>query len=104
MDDDYSIFGYTSDEGPWYGGAINRGIDVLGAWASRSPYYSPDDPRYQQQQQQRQPQVYAPTDPNASGAVRTNLNNDGAGINLSKETLMLIAGGVLIFMVASKRR
>lgn len=29
--------------------SINRGIDVLGAWASRSPYYSPDDPRYQRQ-------------------------------------------------------
>ena len=27
--------------------SINRGIDVLGAWASRSPYYSPDDPRFQ---------------------------------------------------------
>jgi len=28
--------------------AINRGIDVAGAALSRSPYYSPDDPRYQQ--------------------------------------------------------
>lgn len=27
---------------------IARGIDVVGAWSSRSPYYSPDDPRYQQ--------------------------------------------------------
>lgn len=27
---------------------INRGIDVVGAYASRSPYISPDDPRFQQ--------------------------------------------------------
>lgn len=27
---------------------INRGIDVVGAWSSRSPYISPDDPRFQQ--------------------------------------------------------
>lgn len=27
---------------------INRGIDVVGAAWSRSPYISPDDPRYQQ--------------------------------------------------------
>lgn len=27
---------------------INRGIDVVGAAVSNSPYYSPDDPRYQQ--------------------------------------------------------
>lgn len=26
---------------------IARGIDVAGAYAGRSPYYSPDDPRYQ---------------------------------------------------------
>lgn len=29
---------------------IARGIDVVGAWSSRSPYYSPNDPRYQQGQ------------------------------------------------------
>lgn len=34
---------------PWWGDSVNRGIDVLGAWASRSPYYSPDDPRYRDQ-------------------------------------------------------
>ncbi len=28
---------------------INRGIDVIGAAWSRSPYVSPDDPRFQQQ-------------------------------------------------------
>lgn len=26
---------------------IARGIDVVGAWSSRSPYVSPDDPRFQ---------------------------------------------------------
>lgn len=25
---------------------IARGIDVVGAWSSRSPYVSPDDPRF----------------------------------------------------------
>ena len=37
---------------------IARGIDVLGAWSSHSPYVSPDDPRYQQQYPQRYPQQY----------------------------------------------
>ncbi len=45
---------------------IARGIDVLGAWASRSQYYSPDDPRYQQgQYPNRYPATYPSTAPNS---------------------------------------
>lgn len=40
---------YDQDGNPidWQS-VLERGIDVVGAWSSRSPYYSPDDPRYQQ--------------------------------------------------------
>ncbi len=31
---------------PWWSEPIDRGLDVLGAYASRSPYISPNDPRY----------------------------------------------------------
>jgi hypothetical protein len=54
---------------------IARGIDVAGAWASRSPYYSPDDPRYREQQG-RYPQpsnVYWPQ----QTVSPTNLNRQG---------------------------
>lgn len=39
----YDAFGRPID---WQS-VIERGIDVVGAWSSRSPYYSPDDPRFQ---------------------------------------------------------
>lgn len=95
--DDYSYnFDWSGDNPLW--GAINRGIDVLGAYSSRSPYYSPDDPRYQQQQG-RGGGYY----PQPGGQVYASPQG-GAGINLSTNTLMLIAGGILIFMVASRRR
>lgn len=94
--DDYSLF--NPNAGIDWGNIINRGIDVVGAWSSRSPYVSPDDPRYREQPrpiyQQPQPQPQPSRPP----------QNDGDGIKLSKETLMMFAGGVLIFMVASRRR
>lgn len=40
-----SLYG-SNNAGPWREEPINRAIDVLGAYASRSPYISPDDPRY----------------------------------------------------------
>lgn len=97
--DEYS-YGLFSPGIDW-GSIINRGIDVVGAAVSKSPYYSPNDPRYQPQPQ---PPVYYPTSAGAGGAVRTSVSSDGAGLHLSKETLMMIAGGVLIFMLASRRR
>lgn len=50
---------YTDGYGNYFDGSgrqlsyydlIARGIDVAGAALSHSPYYSPDDPRYQQGQ------------------------------------------------------
>ena len=100
--DEYSLFAFD----PGYGGGIdwgsiiNRGIDVACGYLTRSPYYSPDDPRYQQ----RQPAVMYPTQPGANGQVRAGYDGGGAGINLSTNTLMLIGGAILIWMVASRRR
>lgn len=53
---------------------IARGIDVLGAWASRSPYVSPDDPRYQQGN--RYPTSY-PSNRPLPGIVPATVNPQG---------------------------
>lgn len=47
---------------------------------------------------------YPNNNPDASVNVGANRNDVGGSIKLSKETLMLIAGGVLIFMLGQKRR
>lgn len=55
---------------------IARGIDVLGAWASRSPYYGPDDPRYRNQQG-RYPSNYPVSGYPAGGNVPATVNPQG---------------------------
>lgn len=88
----------------WYD-LVARGIDVAGAALSHSPYYSPDDPRYRQQQGQY---PYGQQYPGQYGAgVNTNLSLNrsgiGAGLNISTNTLMLIGGAVLLFILGTKR-
>jgi hypothetical protein len=52
---------------------IARGIDVLGAWTSRSPYISPDDPRYQQGQYPvRPPSTFPSNVPNSPVSLNPN--------------------------------
>lgn len=52
---------------------IARGIDVVGAWTSRSPYYSPDDPRYRNQGRYpvQQSNVYWPQQTASPGGINT---------------------------------
>lgn len=87
--------------------SINRGIDVIGAAVSDSPYYSPDDPRYQQGGYSPggyypQPQYYP--QPAAQGG-NLSLGSVGlSGVNVSPVTLLL--GGIvlaLIFFGKSRR-
>jgi hypothetical protein len=89
-------YNLTDGGGIDWGSIIGRGIDVVGAAVSNSPYYSPDDPRYQQQGP-----VYYPQTGGGGQVVTT--GQGGAGIHLSTNTLMLIAGGILIFLVARRR-
>lgn len=76
---------------------IARGIDVAGAALSHSPYYSPDDPRYQQRGGYPYPQAYP---------VRTNQNDVNIGgsldprrgltTNLQISPWMLAVGGLAV--------
>jgi hypothetical protein len=78
---------------------------VAGGLLTNSPYYSPDDPRYrypapstQQHPGAQQPPIYQ--QPGAYVAPRS----DGAGINLSNQTLLFIGIGVLAFMLGTRRK
>lgn len=93
------------DNSPWWSDSINRGIDVLGAYASRSPYYSPNDPRYQQGQGAwppvYSPQVYPPSQYNQSlipGAV------SAQGVQINWWTALLIGGLVGAFLFGRRSR
>ena len=80
---------------------IARGIDVVGAWSSRSPYYSPDDPRYQQRGGYGYPQQYpgrtSNQDFNVGGSVdpRTGIR---LNTQLSPWAIGLIAGGAVLLL------
>jgi len=95
----YTQGGYPTisyGEAPWWSASINRGIDTIGSIFSHSPYISPDDPRYRQQQSRTaypQPQPSPQPDPSRN-----------SGIQLSTQTLMLLVGGVLLFMLGSRRK
>jgi hypothetical protein len=98
------MFIESDNDGPWWGDSINRGIDVLGAWASRSPYLSPDDPRFQQQQRggyYQQP-YYEQRGVSVTGGIdRTGV---GAGLNISTNTLLLVGVVAAVFLLGKGRR
>lgn len=82
---------------------INRGIDVAGARLSRSPYYSPDDPRYQTQGGP----MYYPQGPVYQGPPGSDypLGNVGAsGVQLSQTTILLIGLAAALFLFGRSRR
>jgi len=84
---------------------IARGIDVLGAWASRSPYYSADDPRYRQTG--RYPQGYPnsgyPGSPSQvpAGYVPGTVNTQGFQLNWWTAALIGVVVGS--FLLGKKR-
>lgn len=85
---------------PWWGDLIGRGIDVAGAAFGRGNYYSPDDPRFQQQGNFYQ----RPIDQDAvSLRAAANRNAVGAGLNISSNTLLLVGLGVVLFMLGTKK-
>jgi hypothetical protein len=67
--------GDTFNWGDTIEGWGNRGLDVLGAWSSRSPYISPDDPRYRELQRMG----YAP--PYYEGTHYPGLNQPSANVS-----------------------
>jgi len=82
---------------------IARGIDVVGAWSSRSPYVSPNDPRFQQQQRGNYGAGYPNPSPVGNQTfVPGSINPSGFQINW--QTALI--GGLLIgaFFLGSKRR
>lgn len=79
---------------------IARGIDVVGAWSSRSPYYSPDDPRYQQRggYSNQQAIPYRTNGVNIGGSVDP---RGGVSTSLQISPMMLLifgaVGGAFLF-------
>lgn len=79
---------------------IARGIDVTGAWLSRSPYVSPDDPRYQQRN--NYPYGYPQTVPVRTGqgtdfAVGGSLSpTGGLRTNVQVSPWLLMLGGLFV--------
>lgn len=90
------LFDPYGDE-PWYVDPLNRGLDVLGAWASRSPYVSPDDPRHRPNQTTvyQHPQG-APGPQLAPGVAR---QSQQANVSVPTDFLKwgLILGGAVFF-------
>jgi len=86
---------------------IARGIDVVGAWASRSPYYSADDPRYRQQGRYPQSPPYGAGFPNqtrtASGDFVPGAVND-RGFQLNWWSAALIGVVVGAFFLGKGKR
>lgn len=95
------------DNNPWIG-LISEGLqaarDVARGALSEWPYTSPDDPYA------RRPidvSVYPPPQPGSLPPQTSSLRTpqtDRRDVTLSKETLMLLVGGVLLFMLGSKRK
>lgn len=85
---------------------INRGIDVVGSILNRpsTPYISPDDPRFKQTPQNVY--MYPPPMPGyvppPGVPSPTGAQPSGVGFQVSQNTLLLMAGAVLIFLVARK--
>lgn len=81
---------------------IARGIDVLGAWASRSPYVSPDDPRYQQGQYPRNyPSGYGTPSQVPGGYIPGAVNPQGFQLNWWAAALIGVVVGAFFL---GKRR
>jgi hypothetical protein len=101
----------SPDEGIWYGDGYDSGpswMDLIGQGIDRAaqayaigeagyPAYPLPYPQ-QQQQPMTVPQLYTST-PTTPVVAPT----QGAGIQLSTTTLMLIVGGVLLFMLGTKK-
>ncbi|MFN0108540.1 MAG: hypothetical protein ACKVZH_06765 [Blastocatellia bacterium] len=80
---------------------IGRGIDVLGAWSSRSPYYSADDPRYRNQQG-RYPQGYPQGGFPVGGSIPGAVNPQGFQLNWWAAALIGVVAGA--FLLGKGRR
>jgi hypothetical protein len=95
----YDDFGNAYDQ---YGNPIDwnalfaRGLDVVGAWASRSPYVSPDDPRYQQRggyPQGNYPPNYTQT---AGVGVSGNIGPGGVKTSLQLSPTVVFVGALVV--------
>lgn len=81
---------------------IARGIDVVGAWSSRSPYYSPDDPRYQQGQYPQYGQRYPVSGAyGQGGSIPGTVNPQGFQLNWWAAALIGVVAGAFFL---GKRR
>jgi hypothetical protein len=82
---------------------INRGIDVVGSALAKQPsgYVSPNDPRYRAQPPQNVYMVQPAPAVNTPAVMPE--KKSGLGFQIDQKTLILAAGALLIFMVASKR-
>jgi len=79
----------------WYDLAL-RGIDVAGAALSRSPYVSPDDPRYQQRGGYGYPQQYPARTSSPDFAVSGNVDaRTGVRLNTQIPTWAIALGAAL---------
>jgi hypothetical protein len=94
--DEYYAFDPSGGSDFDWNNLINRGFTLAGDIWGQSSHPFQDDPRYQQ------PRYQQPVYTTQGGQVVT-ANQGGAGIHLSTQTMMLIAGGILIFMVARRR-
>ncbi len=96
-----SVFDPYGGGGIDWGALIGRGIDVTGAVLSRSPYYSPDDPRYQGGGYPSFPQQpgYYPQQQQAY-----TLGSVGAGGVTVSPTTILLVGVAAALILFGKRR
>jgi len=82
---------------------IARGIDVAGAYLSRSPYVSPDDPRFQQRVGVY-PQGY-PIRTTGGVNVGGSVSPGGLGASVQISPWMLMVGGLVVgaFLFGKRR-
>lgn len=104
---DFGLVG--QDYGPDYNEWVNRGIDVLGAWASRSPYISPSDPRYRANinvgmQPSYYPQQYPAPVPGVNPGADVAVSRSGLQLSTPVIAGLAAAGGLLLAGVLFGKR
>lgn len=103
MDEFYTYDGVTAFD--WSGNRydvydlIARGIDVVGAATSNSPYFSPDDPRFRNRGGGWFPQAGYPS-PNPESVSPGSVNRQGVQINF----WFLLFGAALLGAFAAGRK
>lgn len=83
----------------------SKALDVVGSAVSKAPsvYVSPDDPRYRAQVPQNVYMIQPAPPANTPIMAPQTKSMSGVGFNIDQKTLVLAAGALLIFMVASRR-